>query len=129
MSHFTTVETRIQCLVTLKKVIEELGYAFKEGETHVRGYQGQLADAIAVIDTKSSYDIGVVQTEKGYSLIGDWEMLQVRAGIEKDELLKNINKRYAYHKVMDEVKKRGYSVVEEKTDEKEVVTVRVRRFA
>ncbi len=31
--------------------------------------------------------------------------------------------------VMDEVKKRGYSVVDEQTSEQQVVTVKVRRFA
>jgi hypothetical protein len=129
MSHFTTVETKIQCFVTLKKVIEEMGFSFLEGVTKVRGYQGDLADAIAVIDTKSSYDLGIVKTQTGYSFIGDWDMLQVRAGIEKDEFLKNINKKYAYHKVMDEVKKRGYMVVDEQTSEQQVVTVKVRRFA
>ena len=56
-------------------------------------------------------------------------MLQVRAGVEKDEFLKTVNKKYAYHKVMDEVKKRGYTVVTEQTDEQQVVTVKVRRFA
>ena len=30
---------------------------------------------------------------------------------------------------MDEVKKRGYMVTEEKTNEQQVVTVKVRRFA
>ena len=129
MSHFTTVETKIQCFVTLKKVIEEMGFSFLEGVTKVRGYQGELADAIAVIDTKSSYDLGIVKTQTGYSFIGDWDMLQVRAGIEKDDFLKTVNKKYAYHKVMDEVKKRGYMVTEEKTNEQQVVTVKVRRFA
>ena len=129
MSHFTTVETKIQCFVTLQKVIAEMGFVFKEGVTKVRGYQGELADAIAVIDTKSTYDIGVVKTQTGYSFIGDWDMLQVRAGVEKDEFLKTVNKKYAYHKVMDEVKKRGYTVVTEQTDEQQVVTVKVRRFA
>lgn len=128
MSHFTTVQTKLKCLVTLKKAVEKLGFTFKEDATHVRGYQGQLADAIAVIDTKSSYDIGVVQTADGYSLIGDWEMLQVRAGIEQDEFLKAVNKNYAYYKVVDEVQKKGYQIVEEQTDEKEVVTVKVRRW-
>jgi hypothetical protein len=129
MSHFTTVETKIQCLVTLKKVIEEMGFAFKEEGAKVRGYQGELADAIAVIDTKSSYDLGIVKTQTGYSFIGDWDMLQVRAGIEKDDFLKTVNKKYAYHKVIEEVKKRGYSVVEEQTNEQQHVTVKVRRFA
>lgn len=128
MSHFTTVQTKIKCLVTLKKVVEEMGFSFKEGVTQVRGYQGQLADAVAVIDTKSSYDIGVVQTADGYSLIGDWEMLMVRAGVEQEVFTKDLNRRYAYHKVMEEVKKRGYQVVEEETSEQQHVTVRVRRF-
>lgn len=129
MSHFTTVQTKIKCLVTLKKVLAELGYSLKEGVTQVRGYAGQLADAVAVIDTKASYDIGIVQTQDGYSLIGDWEMVQVRAGIEQAALLKQINQRYAYHKVMEEVKKRGYQVVEEQTDGQQHVTVRVRKWS
>ncbi|MGE0706428.1 MAG: DUF1257 domain-containing protein [Planctomycetota bacterium] len=129
MSHFTEVKTKLKCLVTLKKVIEELGFSFKEGVTHVRGYQGQTMEALAVIDTKSSYDIGVVQTQDGYALVGDWEMLQVRAGIEQDEFLQQINKRYAYHKVLEEVAKQGYQVVEEEENEQQVVRVRVRRWS
>ena len=128
MSHFTEVKTKIKCLVTLKKVIEELGYSFKEGVTQVRGYQGELTEAIAVIDTKSSYDIGIVQTAEGYSLIGDWDMLQVRAGIEQDEFLNAINKKYAYHKILEEVAKQGYTVVEEEENAEQVVRVRVRRW-
>jgi hypothetical protein len=129
MSHFTTVQTKIKCLVTLKKAIEAMGFSFLEGVNQVRGYQGQLADAVAVIDTKSSYDIGVVQSAEGYSLIGDWEMLQVRAGVEQEEFTKQVNKNYAYFKVLDEVQKKGYQVVEEQTDAKDVVHVRVRRWA
>jgi hypothetical protein len=129
MSHFTTVETQIKDLVILKQVLEEMGYTFKENVTHVRGYQGQLADAELVINTKSSYDIGVVKTAKGYSFIGDWDMLQVRAGIEQNEFLKAVNKKYAYKKVMAEVKKKGYQVVEEKTDQQQTVQIRVRKFS
>lgn len=129
MSHFTTVETQIKNLVILKEVLKELGYAIKENCTHVRGYQGQLTDAELVIDTKTSFDIGVVKTAKGYSFIGDWDMLQVRAGIEKEELLKAVNKKYAYKTVMTELKKKGYQVVEEKTDVQQTVHVRVRKFS
>tara|TARA_B100000965_G_C19526312_1_gene728988 strand:- start:370 stop:759 length:390 start_codon:yes stop_codon:yes gene_type:complete len=128
MSHFTEVKTKLKCLVTLKKVIEEMGFAFKEGVTTVRGYQGDTTEAIAVIDTKSSYDIGVVQTADGYSLVGDWEMLQVRAGIEQEEFLQTLNKKYAYSKVLEEVSKQGYQVVEEEENEQNVVRVRVRRW-
>jgi hypothetical protein len=129
MSHFTTVETQIKNLVILTEVLKELGYSIKENVTQVRGYQGQLTDAELVIDTKTSYDIGVVKTAKGYSFIGDWDMLQVRAGIEKEDLLKAVNKKYAYKTVMAELKKKGYQVVEEKTDVQQTVHVRVRKFS
>ncbi len=129
MSHFTTVETQIMNLVILKEVLKELGYAIKENCTQVRGYQGQLTDAELVIDTKPSFAIGVVKTAKGSFFIGDWDMLQVRAGIEKEELLKAVNKKYAYKTVMTELKKKGYQVVEEKTDVQQTVHVRVRKFS
>lgn len=129
MSHFTEVKTKLKCFVTLKKVIEEMGFTFKEGVTQVRGYQGELTEALAVIDTKSSYDIGVVQTADGYALTGDWDMLQVRAGIEQEDFLNTLNKKYAYSKILEEVSKQGYTVVEETEDAQQVVRVRVRRWS
>jgi hypothetical protein len=128
VSHFTEVQTKLKCFVTIQKVIEEMGYSFKEGVTQVRGYQGELTEAIAVIDTKSTYDIGIVQTADGYSLIGDWDMLQVRAGIEKEDFLNTLNKKYAYTKILEEISKQGYTVVEETEDAQQTVKVRVRRW-
>ena len=129
MSHFTTVETQIKDLVILKQVLEAMGYKVHDDHRKIRGYQGQLADAELCIDTKSSYDIGVVKTATGYSFTGDWDMLEVRAGIEQKAFLKAVNKNYAYKKVMAEVKKRGYQIVEEKTDQQQTVSIRVRKFS
>lgn len=128
MSHFTKVKTKIQCLVTLQRVIEAMGYSVKENVKHCRGYQGELTEAEMVIDTKSSYDIGVVKTAQGYELIGDWSMLEVRAGIEQEEFVGELNKKYAYYRVMDEVKKQGYDIVEDSENEEQVMTVKVRRW-
>ena len=128
MSHFTKLKTKIQCLVTVKRVIEAMGYTINENATHVRGYQGDLTEAAMVIDTKSTYDIGLVQTATGYELIGDWGMLEVRAGVEQDAFVSELNKKYAYYRVMDEVKKQGYDIVEESENAEQVVTVKVRRW-
>lgn len=128
MSHFTKIKTKIQCLVTLQRVIEAMGFSVKQGVTQVRGYQGDRVEAEMVIDTKSSFDIGVVKTVDGYELVGDWDMLQVRAGIEQDEFVCDLNKKYAYYRIMNEVKKQGYDVVEESENEQQVVTVKVRRW-
>jgi hypothetical protein len=128
MSHFTKLKTKIQCLVTLQRVIEAMGFTVNANATHVRGYQGELTEAELVIDTKSSYDIGVVKTVNGYELVGDWSMLEVRAGIEQDAFVSELNKKYAYYRVMDEVKKQGYDIVEDSENEEQVMTVKVRRW-
>ena len=130
MSHFTQVETKFHNLLILKKVIEELGYTWREGSQHVqvRGYRGQKLDADIVIDTKSSYDIGVVATEDGYTFVGDWDMIMTRAGIEQDEFMKKVTQRYSYHTVMEEIKKKGYEVVEETTGVEQTVKLVVRKW-
>lgn len=128
MSHFTTVETKIKNYVILKQVLEELGYAYEEGECKIRGYRGQLTDACMKIDTKSSYDIGVVQTAEGYSFIADWSELETHSGIEQDSFLKAVNKRYAYHTVLEEVKKYGYNLVEEEATEQQHIKLVLRKW-
>jgi hypothetical protein len=129
MSHFTEVQTVIKDLVILKKVLEKMGYTVHDDHRQIRGYQGNLADAELCIDTKTQYDIGVVKTANGYALMADWDMLQGKAGIEQATFVKAVNKNYAYEKVMAEVKKKGYTVVEEKTDQQQTVQIRVRKFA
>lgn len=129
MSHFTEVQTQIKDLVILKQVLEAMGYKVHDDHRKIRGYQGNLADAELCIETKTQYDIGVVKTKDGYSLMADWEMLETKAGIEQKVFLKAVNKNYAYAKVMAEVKKRGYTVVEEKTDQQQTVQIRVRKFS
>jgi predicted DNA-binding WGR domain protein len=129
MSHFTTVETKIHDLVILKKVIEAMGYKIKEGVRQVRGYRGQLADAEMVIDTKASVDIGIVKTEKGYSFIADWDEVETRAGIEQKEFTSQVMKKYSYEKVMSEIKKKGYVVATEKTDQHQHIHITIRKWS
>ena len=71
----------------------------------------------------------MVKSVDGYELIGDWSMLQVRAGIEQDEFVCEVSKKYAYYRVMDEVKKQGYEVIEDSESTEQVQTIRVRRWS
>ena len=90
----------------------------------------EISDVSAATVLRQSLQLyEFVKTEKGYSLIGDWDMLEVRAGVEKNAFLKAVNKNYAYKKVMAEVKKKGYQIVEEKTDQHQTVQIRVRKFS
>ena len=59
----------------------------------------------------------------------DFEWSPSMSPIEQKTFLKAVNKNYAYKKVLAEVKKRGYTVVEEKTDQQQTVQIRVRKFS
>ncbi|HVY61028.1 MAG TPA: DUF1257 domain-containing protein [Planctomycetota bacterium] len=128
MSHFTTVETKIKNFVILQRVIEKLGYKLKLNETHIRGYRNELTEVDFVIDTKSSIDIGIKKVGETYSFVSDWENLETHAGIEQKDFLKQITKAYAYENVMAEIKKKGYVVADEKTDQQQHVHITVRKW-
>lgn len=128
MSHFTTVETQIKNLVLLKKVIEKLGYKFKENVRHIRGYRTEREEVDLVIDTKSSIDIGIKKVGETYHFVADWENLETHAGIEQKDFLKSVMKHYAYENVMAEIKKKGYVVAEEKTDQQQHVHITIRKW-
>ena len=84
MSHFTTVKTKINNLVSLKQALENLKYKFtlaEEGhQVVVRGYKGDTIHAAMSIDM-GKYDIGVVQAEDGtYEMVADWWGVETTAG-------------------------------------------------
>ena len=114
MSHFTKVETQINDLVALKKALDQLGWKYRTAEqgqeVTVRGYRGQTSKAELVIDM-GKYDIGVVKTETGnYTLEADWWGVETTKGLTEAEVVKEINAKYAYQRVLLAVEEAGYTV-------------------
>ena len=54
MSHFTKVHTKITDLECLKQALEDLQYAYREGEVRVRGWRGQWSEADLVVDSSDA---------------------------------------------------------------------------
>jgi hypothetical protein len=131
MSHFTTVQTKIQNLMRLELVLKELGFAYTRAQAeqlvHVKGYLGQKTQAQMVIHASKTYDIGVnVNAETGLvTFVADWEFVEMTAGFNQEEFTRRINQRYAYHTVKEEVLKRGYTLEEEKVDEENHIHLKV----
>ncbi|MBI5608622.1 MAG: DUF1257 domain-containing protein [Deltaproteobacteria bacterium] len=131
MSHFTTVQTKINNLMRLELVLKELGFAFSKAEAeellHVKGYLGQKAKAKMVIHASKTYDIGVNvdATTGNVSFVADWEFVELTAGYNQEEFNRKIMQRYAYHTVKEEVTKRGYTLEEETTDDKQHIHIKV----
>jgi hypothetical protein len=114
MSHFTKVETKINDLVSLKKALEQLGWQYTHDETGqgvtVRGYRGQTTRAELVINM-GRYDIGVVKTESGnYELVADWWGVETTKGLTEQEVVKELNAKYAYQRVVAAVEEAGYTI-------------------
>ena len=112
MSHFTKVQTKINDLVSLKRALDELGWKYThnaEGVT-VRGYRGQTTKAELCIDM-GKYDIGVVKTEDGsYELTADWWGVETTKGLKEEEVVKELNSKYAYQRVIAAVEEQGYTI-------------------
>ena len=114
MSHFTKVETQINDLVALKKALDQLGWKYRTAEEGqqvvVRGYRGQTTQAELCIDM-GKYDIGVVKNEEGnYELVSDWWGIETTKGLTEQEIVKEINQKYAYQRVVAAVEEAGYTV-------------------
>ncbi len=122
MSHFTSVKTKIKNLVCLQRALKDLGYEFVVAEEHqmvqVRGYQGQKADGVMAIKASKTYDIGVRQNADGtYEFFADWWGVETTRGVEEQEFIKQITRRYSYHMVKQEIEKKGWTLEEEKQGE------------
>jgi hypothetical protein len=112
MSHFTKVATKINDLVALKKALDQLGWKYRASEqgVEVRGWKGQTSKADIAIDM-GKYDVGVVKQEDGtYSLEADWWGVETTKGLKEDEILKEVNAKYAYQRVVAAVEEQGYTI-------------------
>jgi hypothetical protein len=117
MSHFTTVETKVNSLSALEAACRKLGYAFEQGDVEVKNYYGERRRAQAKFAIAGPYYVAVVREpgeEESYSLVADWSMIAgyargtgYRSDVEiQDELLRE----YALARVMESCAAEGYDI-------------------
>lgn len=129
MSHFTQVQTKIKDIECLKKALEDLSYSYKEGEVKVKGWRGKTENADLVVNTGSPYGIGFIKNEDGlYEMVADWWGVQSRTGISQRRFMDRIHQRYAYHKVLTEVRRKGFTVAQEETTADNTIKLVVRKW-
>lgn len=130
MSHFTTVETKIKDLVCLKAALKDLGYAFEEAEqgVSVKGYLGQKETAALSIHASKTYDVGVKATATGYEFVADWWGVETTRGLTQEAFVREVTQRYAYHKVLSEVAKQGYTIETDEVTADKTISITVRKW-
>ncbi|SRR5579883_1898187 len=129
MSHFTKVATRINDLVALRRALDKMRakYAVAHAGTSVvvRGWKGQTLAAELSIDC-GRYDVGVVRAEDGsYELVADWWGVETTSGKTEQEVVGEIQREYAFAKVMMACEAQGYQVAAEDIEQAEDGTVRL----
>ncbi|MFZ4736666.1 MAG: DUF1257 domain-containing protein [Bradymonadia bacterium] len=130
MSHFTTVQTKIKNLVSLKAALKDLGYEYVEDEqgVEVRGYLGQKERAELCVRASKSYDIGVKKTVDGYEFVSDWWGVETTRGVTQEEFVKTVTQRYAYHQVLSEVARQGYTIETDEVQQDQTISITVRKW-
>jgi hypothetical protein len=126
MSHFTTIKTRIIDKEHLKSALTDLKYHWEEGDVEVRGYQENKTKAEIKINTGNpGYDIGFRKNNNNYELIADWWGIK---NINQEEFIQQVNQRYAYHVVKEQLTEQDFTFVEEEVKEDNTIHISVRRM-
>ncbi len=124
MSKFVKVRTELRDLALIKQALADLGFSYQENARFTHAWSGFSGQAPLVVEV-NGVKFGLRETEDGaYEVIGD-DMLLRR--VRKD--LDRIQQRYAYHKVLAEVERAGFALVEERTDKQNVIRMTVRRWS
>jgi len=129
MSHFTTVETKINDLICLGEALDDLELEHTTEDQKVRGWRGATETAEMVIRTGSKYDIGVRKLASGYyELFADWWGIETSTGKTQEEMMQPILQRYAYNKIKKEIAAKGFQIAKEKRTDKQELKLTVRRW-
>ena len=114
MSHISKIELEVKDLATLNQACSRLGLELIQGQKTFRwfGQNGQCDHAIRVPEAR--YEIGIVKEENRYSLVCDYFDENIERTIGKQGGL--LKQAYAAEKTRIESRRKGYSVVEKKTD-------------
>jgi hypothetical protein len=134
VSHLTTIETKITSLTFLKQALDILKFKYVEGTSDnlikVKGWNKESTDAILEIKTGGPYGIGVVENKETgtFEFIADWWGVETYLGENQETILQKISQQYAYSSVIDKVRKQGYTLVKETTDEDKNIRLVLRKW-
>ncbi len=124
MSKFVKISTEFRELSMVKQSLDELKIAYEENAQFVHIWSGFKGKVPLVVKQRGA-KFGLRPTAEGaYEVIGDdMEM----AGINRT--VAQVQQRYAYHKVLAETARAGFSLVEEKVGADDVIRLTVRRWS
>ena len=114
MSHIVKIELEVKDLSVLKTACKRLGLEFLEGKTEFRWYVDTATCAHVIRVPGAEYEIGVQKLGSRYELQCDYFDPNIEQRIGKNGGL--LKQAYAIEKTRAEARRKGYTVIEQRTD-------------
>ncbi len=114
MSHIVKIELEVKDLAVLKSACNRLGLMFLEGRKEFRWYGNNAACEHAIRLPGADYEIGVQRMDDRYELQCDFYDPNVEKAIGVNGGL--LKQAYAVEKTRTEARRKGYTVIEKKTE-------------
>jgi hypothetical protein len=113
MSSHGSIITEIMDLLELKNTLTQLELKYEEMKT-ISEESGVVAKVDVLIKDPNGREIGLQKTDKGtYRIIADCKGLTSEQLKVQQKFVNKIKQKYAYNKVVTELKKQGYIIAEE----------------
>jgi len=123
MSKFVQIKTELRDLALLKRALDDVKISYQENARYIHTYSGKSHEVPLLIKERRATFGLRADADGAYQILGDdMQIAQIRT------LMQPVQQRYAYHKVLSETEKAGFSLVEEKTGTDQVIRLTVRRW-
>lgn len=114
MSHISKIELEINDLKSLDRACQQMGLILNHRQTTFKWYFGSEKCEHAIVVPGAEYEIGVVLKNGNYKLQTDFWDRKIEQMIGKNGGL--LKQRYAAEQTKRESTKKGYRVIEKKTE-------------
>ena len=126
MSHFTRVKTQMVEKKHLTQALEDLGYAYEEGEAEISGFGGKrIPVEIRVPTQNQGYDIGFRRAGEAYEIVADWWGIR---DMKQEDFQQQLTQRYAYQAARAELESQGFNLVTEEVEQDGQIRLVLRRM-
>ena len=122
MSHITKVKTHLKDGLILRKALKKLGYQLEEYDLR----QSREAKDLEFMARKGKVSIGFKGSSENkalYEILADWEAMRSR----REDLVNAIYQVYSQEKIMDLARAKGYSLMQNRMNEKGQIEIVLRK--
>ena len=129
MSTYTNILTQIMELLALKKALDDLKIEYGQAKK-MRTCDGVIHNVDVIIKDKSGREIGLEKRKDNtYQFISDAKGLTPTQLKEQKIFLNKIRQRYAYNKILSELKEQGYVIAEEEKVQNNTIRLVARKWS